>query len=69
MLYDNTPESDETHPDHPDRKLCYGCGRKWTNIKAQLAFARLTAFTSIDFPPKPRLDLFVTPWASASAAI
>ena len=27
------------------------------------------AFTSRDFPPKPSLDRFVTPWASASAAI
>ena len=42
LLYANTPEGDEPHPDHPDRKLCYGSGRKWTNIKAQLAFARLT---------------------------
>jgi hypothetical protein len=42
LLYANTPEGDEQHPDHPERKLCYGSARKWTNIKAQLvAFARL----------------------------
>ena len=42
LLYANTPEKDEPHPDRPDRMLCYGSARKWTNIKAQLAFARLT---------------------------
>jgi hypothetical protein len=42
LLYANTPERDEPHPDDPDRKLCYGSARKWSNIKAKLAFARLT---------------------------
>ena len=42
LLYANTPEKDEPHPEHPDRKLCYGSARKWTNIKSSLAFARLT---------------------------
>jgi len=42
LLYANTPERDEPHPDRQDRKLCYGSTRKWTNIKAQLAFAKLT---------------------------
>jgi hypothetical protein len=42
LLYANTPERDEPHPDRQDRKLCYGSARKWTNIKAQLAFAKLT---------------------------
>jgi hypothetical protein len=42
LLYSNNPDGDGTHPDDPDRKLCYGSKRKWTNIKAQLVFARLT---------------------------
>ena len=42
LLYANTPEQDEPHPDRPDRKLCYGSARKWTSIKRELAFARLT---------------------------
>jgi hypothetical protein len=42
LFYANTPECNGPHPDHLDRKLCYGSRRKWTNIKAQLDFARLT---------------------------
>jgi hypothetical protein len=51
--------------DHLDRKLCYGSTRKWTNIKAQLAFARLIQ----DGDDEGCLDLDRTPTAQAAEVI
>jgi hypothetical protein len=39
LLYATTPERDRLDPD--DKKRCYGSARRWTNIKGELAFARL----------------------------
>jgi len=40
QLYATTPERDRLDPD--GKKRCYGSARRWTNIKGELAFARLT---------------------------
>jgi hypothetical protein len=40
LLYATTPEQDRLDPD--GKRRCYGSARRWTNIKGELAFARLT---------------------------
>jgi hypothetical protein len=40
LLYARTPERDNLDPDGKTR--CYGSARRWSSIKAQLAFAVLT---------------------------
>jgi hypothetical protein len=40
QLCATTPERDRVDPD--GKRRCYGLARRWTNIKGELAFARLT---------------------------